>query len=456
MSNYFQLSIDDCLTSIVLDLFSLKQEPPSGRDSPMKNNATGKQGRHDALVSKCRDGSRGEDFHDSPNDRVNHEVATKQQERSTVEIASSSLGEVKISMSCSPALGRSDFRLPSRDQILKMMEDKCLRTYKITDPNFSVMKLLRDMCDCMLEFRTDSNDDSQEGSEMMIPSPNVSKGSKACDAPSVVGNIEDLGMHSCTPNGSINVQSSAALVATHISTSPCLSGMGDAVLVAKKARSNDVPECDGRKGLVDSISPNDLVIVPQQELTPDELRSLHGVDDLSKGEENVRIPWENKTTNDFPPPFHYIHRSFGFREAYVNLCLSNIGYEDCCSTCLGNCLLSSTPCACAKKTGGGYAYTTEGLVKEEFLDECISISRNPQQSQFYCKDCPLERAKNDDCLEPCKGHLKRKFIKECWVKCGCVKQCGNRVVQRGIACNLQVGAQVIFTTDTGFIAIVSV
>ncbi|KAF7818470.1 putative inactive histone-lysine N-methyltransferase SUVR2 isoform X1 [Senna tora] len=403
-------------------------EPTSGRDSALKNNAIGKQDGHDASVSKSRDGVRGERIYDSSNEEANRDVATKQDCSSTVEIASSSLGEVKISVSCSSALGRSDFRLPSRDQILKKMEDKCLRSYKITDPNFSVMNLLRDMCDCMLEFRTDSNDDSQEGSEMMSPNPVVLKKSKARDTLSIGGNTPDMGVHSHTSNGSINVQ--------------CSSALDDAVPVTvpvTKVGTNDFSGCDDKKKPEDPIPPSSgsLMIVPQHQLTP-ELRSLHCVDDLSKGEENVRIPWVNTTTSDFPSPFHYLHQSVGFREAHVNFYLSNIGHEDYCSTCLGNCLSSSTPCACANKTGGGYAYTSEGLVKEEFLDECITISRNPQQHQFYCKDCPLERAKNDDCLEPCKGHLKRKFIKECWIKCGCVKQCGNRVVQRGITCNLQV------------------
>lgn len=428
--------------SLVLDLFP-SQEPSSGRDSQVKKDSSRKGDGHDALVSKGRDEARTEDIRDSSNDAANHKVATNQQEHtSTIEMASSSLGEVKIYMSCSSALGRSDFRLPRRDQLLKMVEDKCLRSYKITDPNFSVMKLLRDMCDCMLEFRTDSNDDSQEGSEMMTPNPNVLKESKAGDAPSIRDSIEDLGMHSCTSNGSIDVQCSAAFVASHTSiSSPHLSGMDDAVPVAK-VRTNDFPERDHRKGLEDPLSSNSgsLVVVQQPQLTPDDLRSLHGVDDLSKGEENVKIPWVNKATADFPPPFHYIHQNVGFREAHVNLYLSNIGCKDYCSTCIGNCLLSTTPCACANKIGGEYAYTSEGLVKEEFLEQCISIGQNPQQHQFYCNDCPLERAKNYDCLEPCKGHLKRKFIKECWIKCGCVKQCGNRVVQRGITCNLQVGA----------------
>ncbi|KAK3158479.1 hypothetical protein QOZ80_2AG0137770 [Eleusine coracana subsp. coracana] len=67
--------------------------------------------------------------------------------------------------------------------------------------------------------------------------------------------------------------------------------------------------------------------------------------------------------------------------------------------------------------------------------------------EFYCKICPLEKIKidrNSDSPkakvnpDPCKGHLIRKFIKECWRKCGCTRNCGNRVVQRGITCSLQV------------------
>ncbi|XP_054799105.1 probable inactive histone-lysine N-methyltransferase SUVR2 isoform X2 [Prosopis cineraria] len=285
-----------------------------------------------------------------------------------------------------------------------------------------------------------SSTSGEEGSEMMPSSLNVLKESKACDALIIRGNTEDLGLHSGMSNGSINIQSSSALAASCISpSSPLLSGTNDAVLVTKKVRS-DFPECDGGKGLEDPISPHSgsLVVIQQHQLTPDDLRSLHGADDLSKGEENLRIPWVNEITNDFPPPFHYLHQSVGFKDAYVNWCLSNIKCEDYCSTCLGDCLLSPTSCVCANKIGGGYAYTSEGLLNEKFLEECITISRNPQQHQSYCKICPLERAKNDDCLEPCKGHLKRKFIKECWVKCGCVKQCGNRVVQRGITFKLQV------------------
>ncbi|KAF7010138.1 hypothetical protein CFC21_024597 [Triticum aestivum] len=117
-------------------------------------------------------------------------------------------------------------------------------------------------------------------------------------------------------------------------------------------------------------------------------RPLHDVADITKGEERVRIPIVNEFGSDSCPPlFYYIRKNLIFQSAYVNTSLARIGDEDCCADCSGNCLLESHPCPCARSTG---------------------------------------------------GHLARKFIKECWSKCGCGKQCGNRVIQRGITCNLQV------------------
>ncbi|XP_024440584.2 probable inactive histone-lysine N-methyltransferase SUVR1 isoform X2 [Populus trichocarpa] len=182
-----------------------------------------------------------------------------------------------------------------------------------------------------------------------------------------------------------------------------------------------------------------LIVVPQSQLTPDEFRSLHYRTDITKGEEMVEIPWLNEVNSEFPPFFNYIPRNLIFQNAYVNFTLSQIRAENCCLACIGNCLLSSTPCVCSSDTEHGFAYTLEGLVKEDFLEDCISLTRDPQrQCLSYCRDCPLERSKNDEILEPCKGHVKRKYIEECWSKCGCHKQCGNRVVQRGIRCKLQV------------------
>ncbi|KAG5083693.1 hypothetical protein JHK84_053731 [Glycine max] len=275
----------------------------------------------------------------------------------------------------------------------------------------------------------------EEQSVKITQTDDVSKESETNDSSIVRGNKDSV-----IANGSISVKSSSAVAELQVPSSiPSPSDPDDAVLAPKKVAMNGFLQSDGGKELEDPISPNSctLVVVQKHQLTTDDVRAVHDVNDLTKGEERVKISWVNNTTNDFPPLFHYIPRNLVFRDAYVNISLSRIGNEDCCSTCMGNCVLSSNPCSCTNKTGGEFAYTAKGLLKEEFLDECIALSHDPQ-NYFYCKACPLERSKNDDCLEPCKGHLKRKFIKECWSKCGCGKHCGNRVVQRGITCKLQV------------------
>ncbi|XLS47474.1 hypothetical protein HN51_021832 [Arachis hypogaea] len=251
---------------------------------------------------------------------------------------------------------------------------------------------------------------------------------------------KDLDALSLPPSGTIHVESSATLPSPRNPFSLAnRTGQVDAVLVSRDA-IHHLSENDDGMELEDPTSSNSrsLVVVPQHELTADDIRSIHDVNDLTKAEESVQISWVNEVTNDFLPPFHYIPQNLVFQNASVNILLSRIGDEDCCSSCVGNCVSSPTPCACANKNGGEFAYNARGLLKEGFLEGCIAISRNPKRYYAFCKDCPIERSKNDDCLEPCKGHLKRKFIKECWSKCGCGKQCGNRIVQRGITCNLQV------------------
>lgn len=165
-------------------------------------------------------------------------------------------------------------------------------------------------------------------------------------------------------------------------------------------------------------------------------RPLLDVKDISGGKESIPISIVNEVSKESSlPSFYYIPKNIVYQSAYVNFSLARIGDEDCCPNCSGDCLSSSIPCACARETGGEYAYTVDGLIKKDFLDSCISMNSEPDKHpRVYCQDCPLERSKN----EPCKGHLMRKFIKECWSKCGCKKGCGNRVVQRGITCNLQV------------------
>ncbi|KAA8550712.1 hypothetical protein F0562_002396 [Nyssa sinensis] len=312
----------------------------------------------------------------------------------------------------------------TRTNFLKRVEDKCLRSYKVLDPNFSVMKLMRDMCDCFLEVGTDSTDESQETLDV-TPAIDLLKNSNAPEAfgarsmpfDPLNGSPPQVPRLTCT----LNCMDDCIQPDENITGNSCE--------IDKQTEQNCLEDTNSRS----------LVVVQQRQLTPDDIRSLHDVNDIAKGQERVVISLVNEINSELPPSFHYIPQNVVFQNAYVNFSLARIGDENCCSTCFGDCLSLPTPCACAHETGGDFAYTAEGLVKEELLEECVSMNRDPQQHcLFYCKECPLERSKNDDILEPCKGHLVRKFIKECWWKCGCSKQCGNRVVQRGINRNLQV------------------
>ncbi|XP_022727454.1 probable inactive histone-lysine N-methyltransferase SUVR2 isoform X2 [Durio zibethinus] len=374
----------------------------SGRDLPIGDFSTGKSNWQEPAESLHADEIVGAGASASTSERRNScDLATVPGENSSsLEIASSPLGEVKISLSYNSALGRPNFQLPSIDELRELMEQKCLRSYKLIDPNFDVIKILSDMCECISELATNSSNQSQEGNVM--PALDVLNKSPARDALDAESNKENGFLLARMLNGSFNVQFSA-------------------------------------NGCVDNMGGKELVVVSPHQLTPNELRWLHDASDITKGEEEVEISWVNEINKDFPPPFQYISENLVFQNAHVSFSLSRIGDESCCPTCFGDCLLSQQPCACACQAGGKFVYTSAGVVREDFLEECISMTHDPQQQCLLnCTECPLERSKKDDFPEPCKGHLKRKLIKECWSKCGCNKQCGNRVVQRGVNCKLQV------------------
>ncbi|KAJ4825456.1 hypothetical protein Tsubulata_010618 [Turnera subulata] len=165
------------------------------------------------------------------------------------------------------------------------------------------------------------------------------------------------------------------------------------------------------------------------------------LNDISKGEESVPIPLVTENSCMELPDFRYIKNNIAYKDAHVDFSINRISDHNCCAQCLGDCLSSSLPCACAAETGGEFAYTQGGLLKEEFLNECISMCRDPKRKHcYYCDVCPLQNdlKKKLRRIKPCQGHLTRKFIKECWVKCGCSKKCGNRIVQRGVKIDLQV------------------
>ncbi|KAK7245323.1 hypothetical protein RIF29_40163 [Crotalaria pallida] len=446
--------IDD-LPDYAVPLAVILPEQPSERNSSMSNGAAEKQNGHDTVALQCRDGEvGGKDLLPT-----SHEGAA-----SNNEIASSGVGEVNaaekqdghdtVALQCRDGEGGEDIIPSSHEEAASNVE---IALSTVGEVNAAEKLYGHDIVP--LQCR-----DGEVGGEDILPSSHEEAASNVEIAPSAMGGegsvmitptvnvstepeeFEPLlvegskySVMPCNSNGSINVMSSAAFVTPQIPGSqPCLSGLDDAVPASKKVGTNDFIEFDDGKELVDVVCPNSpsLTLDPKH-LPTIEIRPAQDVNDLTKGEECVNVSWVNNTTKESPPLFHYLRRSAVFRDAYVKISLSCIGNDDCCSTCMGNCILSSKPCFCANKTGGEFAYTVQGLLKEEFLKECIAISHHPQHF-FYCKDCPLERSMSDGCLEPCKGHLKRKFIKECWSKCGCGKHCGNRVVQRGITCKLEV------------------
>lgn len=81
---------------------------------------------------------------------------------SALEMASSQSGEVKMILTYGSVLGRSDFQMPTLDAVVKLMDDKCQKEYKELDPNFSVMKVMTDICQCFLEMSGESTNKSSD------------------------------------------------------------------------------------------------------------------------------------------------------------------------------------------------------------------------------------------------------------------------------------------------------
>ncbi|CAH2038977.1 unnamed protein product [Thlaspi arvense] len=179
---------------------------------------------------------------------------------------------------------------------------------------------------------------------------------------------------------------------------------------------------------------NELVVVPESEISAHGWRAFSNTKDITVGTENIEIPWVNEVNGEVPSRFRYISQSVAFRDAAVKSSVSSFSDDLCCFSCIGDCLVSSaTPCSCT------IAYRVDGVLTEDFLEARISEARDQRKHDFhFCRECPLEKAKNEETLEPCKGHIKRKAIKECWITCGCDKICGNRLVQKGIHNKLEV------------------
>lgn len=166
----------------------------------------------------------------------------------------------------------------------------------------------------------------------------------------------------------------------------------------------------------------------------------HDLYDLSRGKEMCPVSFVDVSGSAvLPQNFLYIQKSVVYQNAHTTFSLARIGEDDCCVGCTGNCLDSPLPCACARLTDGEYAYTVEGRLYQNFIQQEKDKKLN-SSSLSFCQPglCPYGGMKDQKFPEPCKGHVQRRFIKECWEKCGCTQLCGNRVVQRGLTRKLQV------------------
>ncbi|EEF41105.1 set domain protein, putative [Ricinus communis] len=328
---------------------------------------------------------------------------------SQFDIASSANEEVKISLNCNSS-GNPSFRNQNLNEVLRVVEDEYCRTYRIPIPGFSLVKLMKRICECFLEFDTDSRN-----------------GPLHQDFDSLKKSVgKDLGSND-------DIQCKA---------SPNLSQLNkivhcpDIFQVGANDKSMKVIKVEVLENLQSSNLPT--VEAVSQKKYPIYLK------DVSRGEEKMQFPLVNEYGALELPNFLYIKKNMVHKDAHVDLSLARISENNFCAQCYGDCLSSALPCACAGETRGEFAYTRQGLVKEEFLDECIAMSREPERKYFYyCEICPMQNdlnRKKSRRIKPCKGHLMRKFIKECWSKCGCSRKCRNRVVQHGIQVALQVFA----------------
>ncbi|KAG8369807.1 hypothetical protein BUALT_Bualt14G0052200 [Buddleja alternifolia] len=351
-----------------------------------------------------------------------------------LDIASSSRGEVGISLivKSSP---RSDFHVPSLEEVLKQVEEQCLKSYGIIPQNgFSLLRLMKDMCECFLVKSTTSNHIDDVGPTNVVSSLAISND---LDSQTVPSELTDHQISLCSistvSNGPIRFQNlfkvsnqiSRSIRSMHLDLSRCKIYLNVDVNGSNEMDKNALELNNG-------ASSSRTMIVQNQHYH-------QYIEDITKGHEAYEISLINESNNDPLPKFSYILKNVNYQSAYTRFLLSRISEEDCCSKCFMDCLSAEIPCACAGKTGGEFAYTQCGLLKEKFVDDCISMKRSGQQQNLlYCQDCPLEKPNDKSLSGKCKGHLVRKFIKECWYKCGCSLKCGNRVVQRGITVKLQV------------------
>lgn len=343
------------------------------------------------------------------------------QESLKLDIASSSRGEVKISLMVKPSL-KSDLHAPSLEEVLKQVEEQCLKSYQIPQTDFSMLRLLTEVCECFLAAGTTSTDTEDVKPANVVSSLGISKDSNSETGPAE-GIDRQLSLFSTILNDPFRIQNL-------FEVSPQIPRFfGSIQLDLSCCRIYLNVDLNGSSEMERVPSSSRMMIVQK--------RCYHYISDITKGQEAYEISLINELSEEQGPAFNYIPKNMTYQNAYVRFLLAHLSEENCCS--IGDCLSLEIPCTCAGKTGFEFAYTPGCLLKEEFLDNVISMNHSAQKHKlFYCQDCPVERCKGKILSGKCKGHTMRKFIKECWYKCGCSMKCGNRVVQRGITAKLQV------------------
>ncbi|XP_027182061.1 histone-lysine N-methyltransferase SUVR4-like [Coffea eugenioides] len=269
------------------------------------------------------------------------------------------------------------------------MEEKLVKSYRITQPGFSMMNLMKDICEGFLEVGTNTIHDDTVSCADAHSNPVAPKEWETHDV----------------LNRNVKRQ-----------------------LTNSERSKNNLALAD-----LKSSTSRSTVIVQKQHFPHDILSSTYYIDDITRREEDLEISLINDLNNGQHPMFKYIPRNITYHRAHAKVAFSSISDDNCCSNCFGDCLSSEIRCACADNTGGKFAYLPGGIVKEEFLEDFILMNCSPHQKNLcYCEECPLERSKDSSLSGTCNGHLVRKFIKECWYKCGCAQGCGNRIVLRGV------------------------
>ncbi|XP_074304279.1 putative inactive histone-lysine N-methyltransferase SUVR2 isoform X2 [Silene latifolia] len=98
-------------------------------------------------------------------EKESQEVNVTNRALAKVDIATSTLGEVKIYMTCNPGSNGQEMHIPDLEAVLNKVNENCVRAYNIMEPGFSVSEVMRQFCDCVVELGKNANgavDDSRE------------------------------------------------------------------------------------------------------------------------------------------------------------------------------------------------------------------------------------------------------------------------------------------------------